>query len=83
MDEEKQGLKFSWTGFRTNSQCSFNVNAIKQIPILHEHNVTNKITQEQEVFCCLENYLSDTKPINIKRLRDWIFFVLDLWFFCV
>lgn len=42
MNEEKQGLKFNGTGFRTNSQGSFNVNAIKQIPILHEHNITNK-----------------------------------------
>lgn len=70
MDGEKQGFKFDGTGYRTESQYSFNVNAIKQISILHEHNVTNKSHKNKRFVCCLGKYLFNAKPISVKCLGD-------------
>lgn len=82
-------------GFGTQIQNRLNVNAIKQVLFLHEHNVTNKSQDIGKICLSLgkkKNYkkwnktkkeVFQEKPVNVNCLGDWILFVLDLWFFCV
>lgn len=90
--DEATSSKMLDHGLGTQIQNCLNVNAIKQVLCLHEHNVTND-SQDVGKICLLlgkkklwknsKKRKVQAKPINVSCLGDWILFVLDLWFFCV
>lgn len=74
--DEATSSKMWDDGLGTQIQNCLNVNAIKQVLFLHEHNITNKSQDIGRSVCCLErnNYekiakkkkMVQAKPTNVS-----------------
>lgn len=77
--DEATSSKMLDDGFGTRIQNCLNVNAIKQVLFLHEHNITNK-SQDVGKICLLlgkktyyknvKKIVFQAKPINVSCVGD-------------